>query len=92
MLKLRKKEIIIWLDNDMRDTMLKYQAQMSQFKIGSRVILSGNNDMRDTMLKYQAQMSQFKIGSRVILSGKDPKGYNDLAIRQLSAGGIGRAL
>jgi hypothetical protein len=64
MLKLRKKEIIIWLDND----------------------------MRDTMLKYQAQMSQFKIGSRVILSGKDPKGYNDLAIRQLSAGGIGRAL
>jgi hypothetical protein len=63
MLKLRKMSIVVWLDND----------------------------QRDTMLKYQAQMSQFKIASRVIISAKDPKKYNDLAIRQLASGGIGGA-
>lgn len=61
MLKLRKKKLLLWLDGD----------------------------MKETMLGYQAKLSQFRIPSRCVFSTRDPKTYNDLAIRQLASGNIG---
>jgi hypothetical protein len=61
MLKLRKKKLLLWLDGD----------------------------MKEVMLGYQAKLAQFRIASRCVFSNKDPKTYNDLAIRQLASGKIG---
>jgi hypothetical protein len=59
MMRLRKKEVIIWLDPDMR------QATMG----------------------YLATMTGFGIKARAVLSNKDPKKYNDVAIRALCGKG-----
>jgi hypothetical protein len=59
MLKLRKKEVIMWLDPD----------------------------MRKVTMGHVAKMNSFGMNAKAILSNKDPKCYNDLAIRQLMGAG-----